>query len=314
MKFVSSENDAGASVSAVIPLYNKRASIVRAVASVLAQSVQDFELIIVDDGSTDESAELVTGIRDKRIKLIRQSNQGPGKARNVGAAASSAPLLAFLDADDEWEPDYLASGVKALTDNPSCVAYVCGYDSGIFRDQRPNKIVELQKLIGPQKLSESCEGAMLKKHVDAIHSSSTIIRKEVFTKLGGYFDKDRCCYGEDSFLFLQVLLSGCIYWDPTELVKFHVEDSSLGFAVSRRFSARPISCEFHQLEANCLPQYLPTLRRAINAFVEMDIDLLSKSGALRASDALRKAHSIDSPIVWMKDRLKYAKFWLKNLR
>ena len=94
-------------VSVVIPLYNKAPYIDRALRSVLAQTFQDFEVIIVDDGSTDGGAKIVKSTTDKRIKLIQQKNSGVSAARNRGIQESKSKLIAFLDADDEWKSRFL---------------------------------------------------------------------------------------------------------------------------------------------------------------------------------------------------------------
>ena len=88
-------------ISIVIPLYNKETSVERSVSSVLNQSFQDFELIVVDDGSTDRSAEVVEQIRDNRIRVFHQENGGPSKARNTGVLQAKGDWVLFLDADDE---------------------------------------------------------------------------------------------------------------------------------------------------------------------------------------------------------------------
>ena len=89
-------------VSIVIPLFNKETTILRAVNSVFSQTNKNFELIIVNDGSTDNSAKLVESLSgDDRIRLITQNNAGPGTARNRGIREAKTDLIAFLDADDE---------------------------------------------------------------------------------------------------------------------------------------------------------------------------------------------------------------------
>ena len=88
-------------ISVIIPLYNKEAIIEQSVKSVLLQSFKDFELIIVDDGSTDGSYEIVENIHDSRIRLIHQENGGPSKARNTGVYYAKGDWILFLDADDE---------------------------------------------------------------------------------------------------------------------------------------------------------------------------------------------------------------------
>lgn len=98
-------------ISVIIPLYNKENSIRQSIESVLSQSYHDIELIIVDDGSTDKSAEIVEGIDDERISLIRQSNGGPSTARNAGLLRAKGEWTVFLDADDELCDEALSNMV-----------------------------------------------------------------------------------------------------------------------------------------------------------------------------------------------------------
>jgi glycosyltransferase involved in cell wall biosynthesis len=93
----------------VMPLFNKEIYVSRTIESVLAQSCQDWRLFVVDDGSSDGSAAAVESFDDPRITLIRQPNGGPGAARNTGILAGNADWIAFLDADDLWMPDHLAT-------------------------------------------------------------------------------------------------------------------------------------------------------------------------------------------------------------
>jgi GT2 family glycosyltransferase len=291
----------------VIPLYNKRATIKRAIRSVLAQTETNFEVIVVDDGSTDNSAELVSEIPDPRVRLVQQENEGPGAARNRGARESQAPILAFLDADDEWHRDFLAEGLKMLGEHQGSPVYVCGYDAGKFRAERPNKLAVLGKCYGCSVLEQNLSGAELKAYVDAMHSSCTIVKRSIFEYLGGYFSLRSCRYGEDSFLWLGVLLSGPVCWDPREFVYFHVEDSTLGFAQTRRSSARPISLFPEMLRQRTPLEMQRTLNLAINEFVAMDLRLLVRSGAFRAARQLRRMHSMSSMKRNIADILSYAK-------
>ena len=92
-------------VSVVIPVFNRPAAVRRAIESVLAQTCQDFEIIVVDDGSTDETPAVVAGLADPRMTLIQhEGNRGGSAARNTGLRAASAEYVAFLDSDDEWLP------------------------------------------------------------------------------------------------------------------------------------------------------------------------------------------------------------------
>lgn len=94
-------------ISVIIPLFNKQDYIIRSINSVLMQTHSDFELIVVNDGSTDNSRQIVESINDPRLNLITQSNGGVSKARNTGVKAARARWVAFLDADDEYMPDFL---------------------------------------------------------------------------------------------------------------------------------------------------------------------------------------------------------------
>src|SRR5438034_340060 len=101
-------------ISVIVPLYNKAPYIRRCLDSILAQTFRDFEIIVVDDGSTDEGANIVRDYIKKGIRLMEQANAGPGAARNRGTAAAAGDLVAWLDADDAWEPEYLAESVRMM--------------------------------------------------------------------------------------------------------------------------------------------------------------------------------------------------------
>lgn len=113
--------------SIVIPLYNKAKSIADTVASVLSQQLSDFELIIVDDGSTDGSAQMVEGIRDNRIRLVKKENGGVSSARNTGIGLAAADHIAFLDADDLWLPTFLEDMHALTRDFPDAGIYGAAY-------------------------------------------------------------------------------------------------------------------------------------------------------------------------------------------
>jgi len=102
-------------VSVIIPLYNRCDLIGRAVESVLNQDCCDFELIVVDDGSDDDASVVIGNYKDKRIRYVRQKNQGVSSARNYGVRLSRYDYIAFLDSDDEWLPGKLKQQVKSLS-------------------------------------------------------------------------------------------------------------------------------------------------------------------------------------------------------
>ena len=114
-------------ITVIIPLYNKEASIATALRGVLAQTYQDFEVVVVDDGSTDGGAAVVETFTDPRIRLIRQANAGVSAARNRGIAEAKGEHVAFLDADDEWMPQFLEEIAALIAEYPECKARATNY-------------------------------------------------------------------------------------------------------------------------------------------------------------------------------------------
>lgn len=111
----------------IIPLYNKVFSIAKTIQSVLNQTLKNFELLVVNDGSTDNSVEIVERFDDHRIKIIHQSNQGVSAARNAGIKEAKGEWICFLDADDEWEPNFLQLFDTAINENKEFDFYTIGY-------------------------------------------------------------------------------------------------------------------------------------------------------------------------------------------
>lgn len=94
-------------VSVVIPTYNRAEQVLKAINSVLKQSYSDFEVLVCDDGSTDDTEERIRAIDDSRVRYLKQENKGPGAARNLGLKNAKGDLIAFLDSDDFWTPEHL---------------------------------------------------------------------------------------------------------------------------------------------------------------------------------------------------------------
>ena len=166
-------------ISVVIPLYNKKEYILRAINSVLRQSYSEFELIIVDDGSTDGSVDIVRSVTDKRVRLYSQKNAGVSAARNFGVKNAKADWVGFLDADDEYEPEFITEVVLFIEKNKehslsmvganyyigskSCIAGDINLKSGIY---------EYFNLFNNMQSPNN--------------SSSTIVNKKMFNEVNGF--------------------------------------------------------------------------------------------------------------------------------
>lgn len=172
-------------ISIVIPLYNKERSIAKTLDCVLGQTWQDFEVVVVDDGSTDRSAEVVKRCTDPRIRLISQKNAGVSAARNRGIAEARGEWVALLDADDEWEPDYLATQAALATAYPDCSVCATNYVFVSDDGSRRNTILH--------KLPFDSEDGELTNYFEVaacshppIWTSATMARKEAFEAVGGF--------------------------------------------------------------------------------------------------------------------------------
>ncbi|MET0210653.1 MAG: glycosyltransferase family A protein [Burkholderiaceae bacterium] len=195
-------------ISVVIPLYNKEAHIDRAIESVLAQSDQDFEIIVVDDGSKDGGAALVEACGDRRVQLIRQANAGVSVARNVGVAAARGAIIAFLDADDAYKPDFLANVRQLAGQHPHAVAIAMNYEV-----VAPNGGVQLG--VDPARTASRMLDPLayfqIGKYGSPVFSSSVAVRREALLSVGGFPAGVRL--GEDIDTWLRLLFSGPIWFD-----------------------------------------------------------------------------------------------------
>ena len=115
-------------ITVIIPLYNKEKHIQNTIETVLRQTYKDFELCVIDDGSTDNSASIVDKMHDDRILLIKKENEGVSKTRNFGVSIAKNEFVAFMDADDEWEDTYLEEIVELINKYPEAAIYATNYE------------------------------------------------------------------------------------------------------------------------------------------------------------------------------------------
>ena len=247
-------------VSVIIPLFNKAPHIARCVDSILTQTFTDYEVIVVDDGSTDDGPQRVTAYHDPRIALVSQPNAGPAAARNRGIGRAAGELVAFLDADDEWEPAHLIEAVQRLDDHPQSALTASGH----FRDE-PD--VDEQYWIsrgiatGLFVLPVDYDADRIKHTLDFTHTSSVVMRRDVAQRYGGFYDRTRCTYGEDSWLWLLVMLNHPVVFDTTPHSWYHTQESELGVGRAEVPPARPIVTDPEPLREVCPDEYKPLLER-----------------------------------------------------
>lgn len=181
-------------VSVVIPTYDRSAQLAEAVASVLAQTMGDLELVVVDDGSRDDPAvALSAAVADPRLRMLRQENLGASAARNRGAAAAVGPWLAFLDSDDTWLPHKLERQLQALTGHPEAPA--CYTEEIWYRHGR---------WANPRNVHAKHSGWIFSQCLPLciISPSSILLKRAVFEELGGFDEALPAC--EDYELWLRL--------------------------------------------------------------------------------------------------------------
>ena len=210
-------------ISVLIPLYNKQGEVRRAIASVLAQSVSDYELIVVDDGSTDDGPRMVASISDPKLRMVHQANAGVSAARNRGVSEARAEVVAFLDADDEWLPDLLETIVRLVSNFPECRVYATGYAyAHAGRRARPAILRGLPRGFREGILDDYFRVAA---HSDPpLWSSAVAVQKAALQMVGGF--PVGIASGEDLLTWARLACSyrvaysvqpRALYWIPSDL-------------------------------------------------------------------------------------------------
>ena len=208
--------DAIPSVSVVVPTYNRAALLGRAVKSVLAQTFKDYELIVVDDGSTDDTQEVLREFTDQRIRTLRSDvNQGAPRARNRGIQAARGEWVAFLDSDDEWLPKRLELQMERLAHQGPSEAAV-GYCLFQAHECRTGKVVQPVHTLAQDDVLKHLLGGRWPKTTSAF-----MVRRGALLDVGG-FDESMPC-GEDIDLWLRLAQKGYRYSACNEvLVLWHL--------------------------------------------------------------------------------------------
>ncbi len=220
-------------VSVVIPLYNKVRHIRRAIDSVLKQTCQDFELVIVDDGSTDGSGDIVRQFADPRIRLIVQANAGASAARNRGICEAVCDLVAFLDADDEWLPCFLETVIGLRAHYPEAGMYATAYRYS--QGESTWRAAFTDCVTSPQ-------GGFLNDYFRAalgpppVSSSAVMIPKYVLTKVGCFPPGIR--RGEDLQTWAAIALHYRVAWSPLEGAVYHLSTDN------RTCTTDPVNLDF----------------------------------------------------------------------
>lgn len=171
--------------SVIIPIYNKEKEIKSTLYSVLNQTFSDYEIILVDDGSTDNSISIIKEIQDSRIKFINQKNQGVSAARNTGIKNSSSDYIAFLDADDKWERTYLEEQYKLIHKYPQCNIFATNYYYLYTSGKKVANKINYSNVIKENGILENYFETAVNSQ-PPIWTSAVIIKKSQLDAIGGF--------------------------------------------------------------------------------------------------------------------------------
>ena len=253
-------------VSVVIPLYNQAAFIGGAIDSIWRQTQRPAEIIVVDDGSTDGGADVVNRIPDPRLRVIRQSNRGVSAARNAGIAAARFPLIAFLDADDQWMPRHISSILEMQSNHPECEVFGTSY---MFRSSgeadRP-AIVRRSQLKGSSGVLPDyfrTAGAS----DPPLCSSSVAVTKSALAEIGGF--PVGIAQGEDLLTWARLAVRFRIAYCLCPTVSVWCPDFDSARPTRRPEIPDPVGAKLRELLETVSPRQRKSLRKYLGLWHRM---------------------------------------------
>lgn len=216
-------------ISVIIPLYNKRESIARTIASVVAQSLVPHEIIVMNDGSTDGSEEIVRELAasNPKIKLLHQPNAGVSVARNRAIEAAEGEYVALLDGDDVWQEGYIAEICRLIEHYPDCGAYATGF---YIVDGEQRVKGDTPQMEGPIDFFAEAQ-----RHYVLIPSATTLNRN-LTLQLGGFPEGMRM--GEDQYLWTLIARTAKVCISPEPLIEYSRSAENRSAAIFRPEQSR----------------------------------------------------------------------------
>lgn len=200
-------------ISVVIPLYNKEREIAHTLQSVLGQTVRPREIIVVDDGSQDSSADVVESLHSPLIRLVRQPNAGVSAARNHGIEEASGEFVALLDGDDWWDDEFLSCMVDMMEHYPECDTYTTAYTV-----VRNTGIVTPAVTYGTGRVDNFWQTAL---NAPPMSMSSCMFRREAILAVGGFPVGMRI--GEDLHTWIRMASHGAVCLSPKPLACYNMQ-------------------------------------------------------------------------------------------
>jgi glycosyltransferase involved in cell wall biosynthesis len=288
-------------VSVIIPVYNMAPTIARAIDSVLAQTFTDYEIICVDDGSTDDTRAVLAKYGD-RIRIATQQNRGASAARNLGVRNSSGEYLAFLDGDDLWRKDKLERAVAALNDDSECVLV---YSDVATFDHRG---VGGPPLANAATAHAPSFGDLLSRMWPLL-PSTLVVRRCAFERAGGFCEGLVFGQFEDAYLCLKLRELGPFQYIPEPLVRYAYSDPAK--MAERAIRGNAVAHHFGNLVRSDYGRRAQGLLRYLARY---KVNLLSHGGllALQRGDRRAARQYFQMAMGWEPYRVKTYLRWLRT--
>lgn len=253
--------------SVIIAVYNKEKHIKSTLESVFAQSFQDFEVVVINDGSTDESEKIIKQFHNPRLHYYYQKNQGASVARNEAINKATASFIALLDADDYWYPNYLEEQNRLIKKYSNEFVFATAQEIVNLNIIRP-KNYSIPKSFKNDGLLNYFEAS---KQASILHSSSTVLKKEVFEHIGNYNPNIKS--GEDTDLYIRIGLKYPVVFSRKICSSYFVlKDSLFRSATTLKEKASFTNYEYLEKENSLLKQFLDLNRFSLAIFAKLHND------------------------------------------
>ena len=281
-------------VSVIVPAYNVQDYISDTLKSLQSQSFKDFEAIVVDDGSTDNTSEVIESFctQDSRFLRLQKSNGGLSSARNYGIRHSNTEYIALLDADDCYEPDKLLTHIKVLEEHPKVgIVYSA---SKTIRDDGGSTFVNLS---GRPMYADPLKSLLCKNFIG--HGSNAVLRRCIIQEVG-YFDETlKSSEDIDFWIRIAILERWNFYRDPRALVCYRIRPSGLSFNISQmeRYTEQVLLSAYERSPEKIKP-ILPTAYAYLYRYLAR---VALTSGNISEARRLVKCSLSKDPTIFLSD-------------